>query len=202
MTYSHHLKLTLKKKNQLLPDNETEWKRNAEGLTDTQQSLDIVTRDDNSYGPESAWDINKLTCIDNTPTNGNVNDKHGHPWKLTTTQDYNKYMQYADFRDRMMKLFDTILDKDRGKKKKSFPPHLDLTNPNSSSSWPSCGMKMTHRDLPSPCSHAKKNERFASLPHPQWFMFWKSYMSQGNTEQSLISSTLQFVLLHLFCMMN
>jgi len=54
MTYSHHLKLTLKKKNQLLPDNETEWKRNAEGLTDTQQSLDIVTRDDNSYGPESA----------------------------------------------------------------------------------------------------------------------------------------------------
>lgn len=68
-------------------------------------------------------DINKLTCIDNTPTNGNVNDEHGHPWKLTTTQDYNKYMQYTDLGDRMMKLFDTMV-----------PPPPDLTNPNSSSS--------------------------------------------------------------------
>lgn len=89
-----------------------------------------MTRDDNSYGS----DINKLTCIDNTLTNGNVNDEHRHPWKLTTTQDYNKYMQYTGLGDRMMKLFDTMLDREREREAKKIPPHLDLTYPNSSSS--------------------------------------------------------------------
>jgi hypothetical protein len=108
INYSLHGQLILitwhkpdKKKNQLLPDNKTEQKRNVTGLTDTEQSTEIMTRDDNSYGPESAWDIHKLTCMDNTPTNGNFNDEHGYPWKLTITQDYNKHMQYNDLGDRM-----------------------------------------------------------------------------------------------------
>jgi hypothetical protein len=149
LSSSSDINLT-KRKNQLLPDNETEQKRNATGLTAIEQSNEIMTRDDNSYGPESAWDIHKLTCMDNTPTNGSFNDEHRHPWKLTTTQDYNKHMQYADLGDRMMKLYDTILDTELG----AIPPPLRLDNSKQLLILPSCGMKITHRDLPSTCSHA------------------------------------------------
>ena len=61
--------------------------------------------------------------MDNTPTNGNFNDEHGHHWKLTITQDYNMHMQYTDLGGRMMKLFDTMLDTDlkiKLKKKKTW----------------------------------------------------------------------------------
>jgi hypothetical protein len=40
-------------------------------------------------------------------------------------------MQYADLGDRMMKLFDIMLDIELGKKKKAIFFHLDLTIPNS-----------------------------------------------------------------------
>jgi len=43
-------------------------------------------------------------------------------------------MQYTGLGDRMMKLFDTMLDREREREAKKIPPHLDLTYPNSSSS--------------------------------------------------------------------
>jgi len=135
--------------------------------------------------------------MDNTPTNGNFNDEHGHPWKLTTTQDYNKHMQYTDLGDRMIKLYDTMLDTELGT---LHPP--ELTIPNSSSSCLSVGWKLLIKIFLQLVLTHKVTERDASLSHPQRFMFWKSYMSWCNIEQSLISTTLQFVLLYLFCMMN
>ena len=72
----------LTKKNQLLQDNKTEEKRNASGLTATEQSTEIINqRQRNSYDPQSEWDIHKLTYMymDNPPTNSNFHDEHGQP---------------------------------------------------------------------------------------------------------------------------
>lgn len=157
-----------KKKNQLLPDNETEQKRNATGLTDTEQSTEIMTRDDNSYGPESAWDIYRLTCMDNTPTNGNFNDEHRHPWKLTTTQDYNKHMltRGTGWWSYMTPCWTQPGggEKEKGEKKE-VPPHLDLTIPNSSSSCLPVGWKLLIEIFLELVLMHKVTERDASLPH-------------------------------------